>query len=395
VHKMSLSEYQKHYEERHRQSEDLERTSFFNSLMPWIGSATSLNNRPEKSEPVAPTIAKRIEQERALEAHKVLDRHENLFFSDLVEQSTIPIQRFFPSAMFDPHEMSRINNAQSSGSLSISETSNATHGFVSWWSNLRKRFVLSGAKSKVKVWENYEKFFPQSSSILSASSIQKAISSDSMDGANVSISLSSDHSADSSSSSDVDTASSNFGGFGGDNDDNSWGKKSGAKLKRQYNFVDRAFPVPTAEQFKRCQENSGKGVWDSFGVWRCLLPDSTTGIFDINGPGKSKLFERFEDYLQWKGNQNNNGVVDFDILQQTSGDEQEQELNKPNFCVKSDDDSTEYDNRSAIAQEEPNTDKKIVGRGTVWSSTIDKDGKRVSIKKTQTYYDDGSVIETV
>ncbi|KAK9377375.1 uncharacterized protein V1513DRAFT_436199 [Lipomyces chichibuensis] len=376
VRKMSPAEFQRRTIDRHH-DDVLDDESFLSPSVVFSAISTT-HQRPDSSTfATAPTLRQRIEQQKLNAANDLINRYENLFFSDHVDQHCTPIQRFFPSSLFD---LSAPGASPILASDPPSEHVPFAISFAEWCRKLRRNMFMKAQGARTKVWDAYDEnaaFGDRYDALYNAiTENNKAAQSSApiilKDSDSVASSVSPPSTPSCTSTSDAD----------GDAD----GSDNEPRV-----FTDRAFPTPSAAQFKRCQLNNGKGVWDTMGVWRCLLANSS-GKFDLGSPSspRSQLFAQFEDFIEWKSKQQS----DIGML---VADQDPFDFSSPAATAavtSSIVNSLLGREQSAAAKTQPGVNAKVVGRGQV-SSTVFKDGKLKTVKKSQTFYDDGSVTETV
>ncbi|KAK9468469.1 hypothetical protein V1512DRAFT_259564 [Lipomyces arxii] len=285
-------------------------------------------------------LNRRIQEHKRSYANGLISQYETLFFSDHVDMSSTPIQRFFPVTLFDPAAVGY------SPLLASDKSQTIIQSFIEWYRDLRRNMFFKVQANRHKIWDEYDKTFARESSALSASSASSDSSSSGFPLA---------------SSSDSDS----------DSDSN---------FANQISFVDSAFPVPSPQQYQRCKVSNGTGVWDTMGVWRCLVGNSN---FITEATAKHQAFTKFEDYMNWKISRRAQSPFE--------------DMPDPQFLMRSLFDSGAIPPfESALeAKRDPGAPKKPIGHSTVVTSSIDENGKRTDMKKVKTFYDDGSVDEKV
>ncbi|KAK9244855.1 hypothetical protein V1506DRAFT_539874 [Lipomyces tetrasporus] len=367
VRKMSPAEFQRRTTARHH-DDVLDDESVLNpsSLL------SSASSQPSATFATAPTLRQRVEQQKLNAANNLIAQYESLFFSDHVDQRCTPIQRFFPSAVFDPSS-SGASTILSSGPPSEPVSLGAS--FSEWYRKLRRNMFMRAQGARTKVWDAYDQSAAPGDRYNTAYNTITEINKAAQSGAPILL-----KDSGSSPSSASPSASPSASSSASDDRD-----------QEPRVFIDRAYPTPSASQFKRCQLNNGKGVWDAMGVWRCLLANSS-GKFDLGSPSspRSQLFSQFEDFIEWKSKQQSDiGMLvadqdPFDIAS-TAGTA----MTTSNIA------NALFDaNKPADTTKQHGENAKVVGRGHV-TTTVFENGKLKTVKKSQTFYDDGSVTEAV
>ncbi|KAK9333066.1 hypothetical protein V1520DRAFT_333426 [Lipomyces starkeyi] len=371
VRKMSPAEFQRRTTDRHH-DDVLDDESLLSPSV--VFSPASAQQHPDPSTfATAPTLRQRIEQQKLNAANDLIAQYESLFFSDHVDQHCTPIQRFFPSSLFD---LSAPGASPILASDRPSEHVPFAVSFAEWCRNLRRSMFMKAQGARTKVWDAYDENAAPGDRY---DTVYNAITEKNKAAQSNAPVILKDSDSVASSVSPPSTSSCTSASASDDSDN------------EPRVFIDRAFPTPSAAQFKRCQLNNGKGVWDTMGVWRCLLANSS-GKFDLGSPSspRSQLFAQFEDFIEWKSKQQS----DIGML---VADQDPFDFASPaaNAAVTSSIvNSLLGKEQSAAAKTQPSANAKVVGRGQV-SSTVFENGKFKTVKKSQTFYDDGSVTETV
>ncbi|KAK9241086.1 hypothetical protein V1525DRAFT_95799 [Lipomyces kononenkoae] len=373
VRKMSPAEFQRRVTGRHREDvlgveSVLGPSTVFSS---WSGQHSEASTFA-----TAPSLRQRIEQQKLNAANHIIAQYESLFFSDHVDQRYTPIQRFFPRSVFDP------SAAGASPILASDRQSehvpSVALSFVEWCRNLRRNMFMKAQGSRTKVWDAYDhetlasrdRYDTRYNAIVDKNNAAQSNAP----------TLHKDSDSFSPTSSPPHSTSSSPSPSASDDGD-----------KETRVFVDSAFPTPSPIQYKHCKLNNGLGVWDTRGVWRCLLPNSN-GKFDLGNPSspRSQLFAQFEDFIEWKIKQQADmsmpfpGQHSFDAGSPVPPTAERQRMI----------DSLLRGEFPEVTKKEPGANAKVVGRGSS-SSTKIVNGQMKTVKKWQTYYDDGSVTETV
>ncbi|KAK9461127.1 uncharacterized protein V1516DRAFT_675086 [Lipomyces oligophaga] len=381
---------------------------------------------PAPPSPAAPILRKRIEKYHRACAKKITATYRSLFFSDLVDQHSTPIQRFFPESLFDlsAHTASPLlassgssetaspsYSLYSSPSSSSSGPTSALASLSEWLREIRRvAFLRSQAESDsdlhpTKLWDDYTQAyssFKQSSltaklyNDLSRSQVYLSEPAD-VAGSSIEVEMSADKSSEIGSS--VSPAHPTAPTTTTTSTPNS-----------PLLFSDRAYPAPSADQYAACKNLQGMGVWDSFGVWRCLLRDPSSGAFPSltsASAGRLRLFDQFESYLEWKISQSES-VTDIAIPDTVLP--QKQDLSStfplasildsmassfPDLSVQTPSVPPFSSTMDVSKSRPPSPNAKVVGKSQSYTSSIDQDGSRYSASVTRTFYDDGSFTESV
>ncbi|KAK9350825.1 hypothetical protein V1505DRAFT_360397 [Lipomyces doorenjongii] len=371
VRKMSPAEFQRRTSDR-QHDDVLDDESFLNPAV--VFSPASAQQHPDSSTfATAPTLRQRIEQQKLNAANDLIDQYESLFFSDHVDQHCTPVQRFFPSSLFD---LSAPGASPILASDRPSEHVPFAVSFAEWCRNLRRNMFMKAQGTRTKVWDAYNENAAPGDRY---DALYNTITEKSKAAQSNAPIILKDSDSFASPASPPSTSSSTSASASDDSD------------KEPRVFIDRAFPTPSATQFKRCQLNNGKGVWDTMGVWRCLLANSN-GKFDLGSPTapRSQLFAQFEDFIEWKSKQQSDvGMLVADQDPFDFGSPAATAAVTSNIVK-----SLLEGEQSTAAKKQPGAEAKVVGRGQI-SSTVFENGKFKTVKKSQTFYDDGSVTETV
>ncbi|KAK9366431.1 hypothetical protein V1509DRAFT_279381 [Lipomyces kononenkoae] len=377
VRKMSPAEFQRRVTGRHRHEDLLDDETVLNPSAVFSLSSSAQHSNAAMFA-TAPSLRQRIEQQKLNAANDILDKYESLFLSDHVDQHCTPIQSFFPSSLFDP-------SATGASPILASDHHQSEHvsfavPFAEWCRNLRRNMFMKAQGARTKVWDAYDENGPSSdrydtfyNSIVEKNKVAQSNAPILYKDSNSFPPISSPPPQSMPSSGSAASAS--------DDRDN-----------EPRVVIASAFPTPSPIQYRYCKTNNGLGVWDTRGVWHCLLANSN-GKFDLGNPSspRSQLFSQFEDFIEWKSKQQQ---ADIGML---GTDQHLSDLMSPVSQAgipSSIMDSLLRAENPAATKKEPGANAKVVGRGQV-SSTELVNGKFKTVKTTQTYYDDGSMTETV
>ncbi|KAK9379635.1 uncharacterized protein V2V93DRAFT_373238 [Kockiozyma suomiensis] len=399
VHRVSLEEFQQRCAAR--PSSDLDDESLFNSSSLFSIPSFSSTPSPSALSPT-PSLRLRIEQQKIQVANALIERYEKLFFSDNVDPRSTPIQRFFPAPLFDP----AAHGAAPTPVFENAPASSPLAAVGAWFRELRRSMFLENQAARTKVWDHYsqeparkiDQLYDRLASSSGAFSNAFALASDPAHDQNPSPTSvppqTPTAAADTCLSAPTTTISATMSP-----------STSDQPMLPPLNFADRAYPAPDDRQLKRCIELAGKGVWDSFGVWRCLLPDSNGSFADIHSPGRTRLFDKFDDYLSWRMQRNQNlqkslpaevnhvdSIFD-DLLADTTSivESPVSSLFSSIFSLK---DAAEPANLRKVDKPAPGA--KIVSQSESVSQVFDgSTGKTSTVRKTQRVYDDQSVVEEI
>ncbi|KAK7205010.1 hypothetical protein BZA70DRAFT_278855 [Myxozyma melibiosi] len=430
VRRISLEEFQQRCASTNHNTV-LEDESFFNAsslfTLPQL-SSSSPSSSSSSSAP-ASSLRQRIEQQKIRVANTLIERYEKLFFSDNVDPRSTPIQRFLPEPLYDP----AAHGAAPTPTFDSSPPSSPLAALGSWCRELRRSMFLESQGARTKVWDHFsqepagkvDQIRGTISSLYDRLSVEsggdRVLDSRSDDFARAesnsktaselptgsSPSPSSSSTSPSSATTPSPSASPSLLNVRSQTQ-----KPTAHSMLLPLNFADRAYPSPNDAQLKNCMDLAGKGVWDSFGVWRCLLPNHDGSFPDFNAPGRTRLFEKYDDYLHWRMLKNQD-------LQKTAAVESEHVDDvfdriladtaaptlvdpttlfaslKPFISVATAE--SEFNKVNHLRKvDKPAPDAKLVGQSEAVTQSYDHaSGKTSTVRTTRKIYSDNSVVEEV
>lgn len=143
--------------------------------------------------------------------------------------------------------------------------------------------------------------------------------------------------------------------------------------------------VPPVEKYDACVENHGLSVWTKSGMWKCLFPRSVVDqrygpendiiskedyMMDFQS-SKSKYFENFNDYLNWRSQMKK--------VLEDKAKKWDEEMRKKSVIAK-------FDKDNGVES----GDKEVIGTSLVSSFRTNEDGKIEKYTLKTKYFSDGT-----
>ncbi|KAK9472814.1 uncharacterized protein V1510DRAFT_416145 [Dipodascopsis tothii] len=207
-------------------------------------------------------------------------RYRRLFFSDHVNHLYHPVQAFLPGFY------ARSESATESAAMPAGVA--ALDGVLEWWRTLKRDQAMKHSAPRHKVWDHYERPYDEAR----AERMERVERTERGAAPEAETAKRADAAgAPADGPADVPAPAPSPAATGA---------PGGSGRRGRPHFEEWAHPVPSLRQFELCRSKSGRGVWDSFGVWRCLVPDEHGGFDFGDDASKMRLFDRYDDYLAWK-----------------------------------------------------------------------------------------------